>query len=170
MDREPHFSDYVANRRAKLFRTACLLCGDPHRAEDIVQNTLAQLYVNWPRVSRADNIEGYVRRILVNTHYSDRRRPWRRESVAPTPIDVPLEPGLTREDADAVWSAIRSLPTGQRKVVVLRHIWDLSVEETAADLGISTGTVKSQTRDALASLRRVLADDFGTTSLQGGER
>ena len=170
MEREPHFSDYVASRRAKLFRTACLLCGDPHRAEDIVQNTLAQLYVNWHRVSRADNIEGYVRRILVNTHYSDRRRPWRRESVAPTPIDVPLEPGLAPEDADALWSAIRSLPAGQRKVVVLRHIWDLSVEETAADLGISTGTVKSQSRDALASLRRALADDFGTTTLQGGER
>lgn len=170
MDREPAFSAYVAARRAKLFRTACLLCGDPHRAEDIVQNTLAQLYVNWPRVSRADNIEGYVRRILVNTHYSDRRRPWRRESVALTTIDLPLEPGLAAEDAAVLWSAIRSLPAGQRKVVVLRHIWDLSVEETAADLGISPGTVKSQTRDALASLRRALAADFGTTSVQGGER
>jgi RNA polymerase sigma-70 factor (sigma-E family) len=170
MDREPAFSDYVAARRTQLFRTACLLCGDPHRAEDIVQDTLARLYSNWPRVSRADNVEGYVRRILVNSHYSDRRRPWRRESTSTTQVDPPLEPGMTPEDADAIWTAIRSLPLGQRQVVVLRHIWDRSVEETASDLGISPGTVKSQTRDALAALRRALAADFGTTSLQGEER
>ena len=170
MDREPDFSAYVAARRAKLFRTACLLCGDPHRAEDIVQDTLARLYANWPRVSRADNVEGYVRRILINNHYSDRRRPWRRESTATTPIDLPLEPGLAPEDADALWAAIRSLPSGQRKIVVLRHIWDRSVEDTAADLGISASTVKSQTRDALAALRRALTSDFDTTSLPGEER
>ena len=170
MDREPGFSDYVAARRAMLFRTACLLCGDPHRAEDIVQDTLARLYTNWPRVMRADNVEGYVRRMLVNSHYSDRRRPWRRELTSITALDVPLEPGLAPEDADALWVAIRRLPPGQRKIVVLRHIWDRSVEETAADLGISTGTVKSQTRDALTALRRALASDFGTTSLQGEDR
>lgn len=169
MERDPAFSDYVAARRAKLFRTACLLCGDPHGAEDIVQDALAKLYANWPRVIRADNVEGYVRRILVNSHYSDRRRPWRREAAA-TPVDLPLAPGLAPEDADAVWTAIRGLPPGQRKVVVLRHIWDLSVEETAADLGISSGTVKSQTSDALAALRRALTADFGTTSLQGEAR
>jgi RNA polymerase sigma-70 factor (sigma-E family) len=169
MDREPAFSAYVAARRAQLFRTACLLCGDPHRAEDIVQDALAKLYANWPRVCRADNVEGYVRRVLVNSHYSDRRRPWRRESAA-TWLDLQLEPGIAPEDADAVWAAVRSLPPRQRQVVVLRHIWDLSVEETAADLGISPGTVKTQTRDALASLRRSLESDFGTASLQGEER
>lgn len=169
MNREPAYSTYVTARRAKLFRTACLLCGDPHRAEDIVQDTLAKLYANWPRVAAADNIEGYVRRILVNSHYSDRRRPWRRETAA-TAVELPLEPGLPPEDADAIWTAIRALPPGQRRVIVLRHIWDRSVEETAADLGISPGTVKSQTSDALATLRRALAPDFGTTALQGEER
>jgi len=170
MDREPEFSAYVAARRAKLFRTACLLCGDPHRAEDIVQDALARLYTNWPRVTRADNVEAYVRQMLVNSLHSDRRRPWRRESTSATAIEVPLEPGLDPEDADAIWTAIRGLPPGQRKVVVLRHIWDRSVEETAGDLGISTGTVKSQTREALAALRRALTSDFGATSLQGEER
>lgn len=170
MDREPAFSEYVSSRRAQLFRTACLLCGDPHRAEDVVQDTLARLYANWPRVSRADNVEGYVRRMLVNSDHSDRRRPWRRESATADVVDLPLEPGLPPEDADAVWRAIRSLPPGQRKVVVLRHIWDRSVEETAADLGISTGTVKSQSRDALAALRRALDADFGASSMQGESR
>lgn len=170
MDREPAFSEYVAARRAQLYRAACLLCGDPHRAEDVVQDTLTRLYTNWPRVIRADNVEGYVRRMLVNSHYSDRRRPWRRESTSEQAMDLPLEPGIAPEDAEAIWTAIRSLPPGQRKVVVLRHIWDRSVDETAADLGISTGTVKTQSRDALAALRRALAADFGAKSLQGDER
>jgi DNA-directed RNA polymerase specialized sigma24 family protein len=103
MDREPAFSAYVAARRAGLSvpRACCA---------DIVQDTLARLYANWPRVSRADNVEGYVRRILVNSHYSDRRRPWRRESTSTTRVDLALEPGMTPEDADAIWTAIRSLP------------------------------------------------------------
>ena len=170
MDREPAFSAYVSARRAQLYRTACLLCGDPHRAEDVVQDALDRLYRNWPRVTRADNPEAYIRRMLVNSHYSDRRRPWRRE-FASTSVDLPpLEPGLAPEDADVIWTAIRALPPGQRKVIVLRHIWDRSVEETAADLGISPETVKTQTRDALAALRRALQSDFGTPSLQGEER
>lgn len=156
MDREPAFSDYVSARRAQLYRTACLLCGDPHRAEDIVQDALARLYRNWLRVTRADNVEGDVRRILVNSPYSDRRRPWRRKYASISVHLPPLGPGLAPEDADVIWTAIRALPPDQRKVIVLRHIWDRSVGETAADLGISPGTVKTQTRDALATLRRAL--------------
>lgn len=170
VERQTDFDTYAAARRAHLYRTACLLCGDPHRAEDIVQDALARLYANWSRVSRADNVEGYVRRILVNSHYSNRRRPWRRESAS-TSIDLPpLAPGTAVEDAEVLWSAIRALPPGQRKVIVLRHIWDRSVEQTAADLGITPGTVKSQTRDALDSLRRALQSDFGSASLLGEER
>ena len=67
-----------------------------------------------------------------------------------------------------MWAAIRRLPLGQRKVLVMRHYLGLSVEETAADLHISSGTVKSQTSDALAALRQALAADFGTT-VKGGE-
>jgi RNA polymerase sigma-70 factor (sigma-E family) len=166
---ESAFSDYVAARRPQLFRTACLLCGDPHRAEDIVQDTLARLYAVWDRVERMDNIDGYVRRIIVNAHYSDRRRPWRRERAS-EPRDVPLEPGFPVEDADAIRAALRALPPGQRRVIVLRHIWNLSIEETAAELRISTGTVKSQSADAVAALRRVLAPTFGTALRQGQER
>jgi RNA polymerase sigma-70 factor (sigma-E family) len=164
------FIAYATARRPQMYRTACLLCGDPHRAEDIVQDTLARLYANWPRVSRADNVEGYVRRVLVNSHYSDRRRPWRREATTTSWDLPPLDPGMATEDADVIWAAIRRLPPRQRQVVVLRHIWDCSVEDTAADLGISPGTVKTQTRDALAALRRALQSEFGTASLQGEER
>jgi RNA polymerase sigma-70 factor (sigma-E family) len=166
---ESAFSDYVAARRPQLFRTACVLCGDPHRAEDIVQEALTRLYAAWDRVERMGNIDGYVRRIIVNAHYSDRRRPWHRERVS-EPRDVPLDPGFPVEDADAIRAALRALPPGQRRVIVLRHIWNLTIEETAAELRVSTGTVKTQSADAVAALRRTLAPNFGAALGQGEER
>jgi RNA polymerase sigma factor (sigma-70 family) len=72
-------------------------------------------------------------------------------------LDRVAPAALSPEDADALWSALRGLAPGQRRVVVLRHYWGLSVDETAADLGISPGTVKSQTADAIAKLREALS-------------
>jgi RNA polymerase sigma-70 factor (sigma-E family) len=166
---EAAFSEYVVARRPQLFRTACLLCGDPHRAEDVVQDALIRLYTAWDRVQRMDNIDGYVRSIIVNANYSERRRPWRRERPS-EPRDVPLEPGFPAEDADAIRAALRALPPGQRRVIVLRHIWNLTIEETAAELGISAGTVKSQSADAVAALRRSLTSAFGAALGQGEQR
>jgi RNA polymerase sigma-70 factor (sigma-E family) len=154
---EAAFSAFVAARRPQLFRTACLLCGDPHRAEDVVQDALVRLFAAWDRVARMDNIDGYVRRIIVNADYSDRRRPWRRER-ATEPPDVPIDPGFPVEDADAIRAALRALPPGQRRVIVLRHIWNLTVEETADELSISTGTVKSHASRGLAALRERLGE------------
>jgi RNA polymerase sigma-70 factor (sigma-E family) len=158
VDRDEEFSAYVGERRAQLYRTAVLLCGDPHRAEDVVQTALAKLYAAWPRVRRADSVDAYARRAVVNVHLDETRRPWRRErSTSAADLDGRAPAGLPVEEVDALWSALRALPAGQRRVVVLRHYWGLSVEETAADLGVSTGTVKSQTSDALARLRSTLA-------------
>lgn len=159
--RDDGFSDYVAGRRAQLFRTAYLLCGDPHRAEDVVQTALAKLYAAWPRVSRMAAVDAYARRAVVNCHLDETRRPWRRERPSEggegSALDRPARPGLSPEDSDALWAALRGLAPQQRRVVVLRHYWGLSVEETATDLGISHGTVKSQTYDALRALRAALA-------------
>lgn len=160
--RDEAFAAYVAQRRAQLYRTAYLLCGDAHRAEDVVQTALARLYAAWPRVSRADSVDAYVRRVVVNSHLDDVRRPWRRERPVPdAELDRPARAGLGPEDSDALWTALRGLAPGQRRVVVLRHYWGLSVDETAADLGISPGTVKSQTSEALARLRAALAPANG---------
>ncbi len=156
-ERDRSFGEYVAARRAHLYRTAYLLCGDPHRAEDIVQLALTKLYVAWPRVSRLDSVDAYVRRIVVNAHIDETRRPWRRERPVETGLDRPADDAVAPEDSDALWTALRGLAPGQRRAVVLRHYWGLSVEETAADLGISPGTVKSQTSDALARLRAALS-------------
>lgn len=168
MSRDTEFTAYVAGRRTHLVRAAYLLCGDRHRAEDLVQSTLTKLYVAWPRVSRADVVDAYVRRMLVNSHLDEGRRPWRRERPAEQLTShlaerPSLPPGA--EDDEELWSALRALPPGQRRVVVLRHYWGLSVEETAADLAISAGTVKSQTSVALSALRRALRED---TELTGG--
>lgn len=163
--RDEDFSAYVAERRPQLYRTAYLLCGDPHHAEDVVQLTLAKLYASWRRVRRADSIDAYARRAIINTVRDEARRPWRRErSVAEESAydsasgtaSGRASGGLTPEDSDQLWTALRGLAPGQRQVVVLRHFWGLSVEETAADLGISPGTVKSQTAAALTNLRDVL--------------
>ncbi|WP_435771626.1 SigE family RNA polymerase sigma factor [Nocardioides sp. SYSU DS0651] len=157
-DRDQAFAAYVAERRPQLYRAAWLLCGDPHRAEDVVQAALTRLYVAWPRVQRADSVDAYVRRALVNAHVDETRRPWRRETSASDDLPErevrPPDPG----ERDALWEALRRLPPGMRRIVVLRHFWGLSVQETAADLGISTGTVKSQTSAALGALRAVLAE------------
>lgn len=157
--RDQAFAAYVAQRRPQLYRAAVLLCGDPHRAEDVVQAALTKLYVAWHRVERADSVDAYVRRSLVNSHLDEHRRPWRRE--VPDSDDVPDSsvPAAPVEDNDALFAALRELPAGQRRIVVLRHYWGLSVEETAADLGISAGTVKSQTSAALAALRTLLATE-----------
>ncbi len=155
--RDEAFAAYVAQRRDRLLRTAWLLTGDPHRAEDVVQAALARLYVAWRRVERAGSVDAYVRRTIVNTHLDETRRPWRREHAAGDALPDRAVAGPPVEEHDALWTALRALPPGQRRVVVLRHWWGLSVEETAADLGVSQGTVKSQTSAALAALRSALA-------------
>jgi len=154
-ERDRAFVEYVAARRAVLYRTAYLICGDADRADDLVQIALAKAYVAWPRLERAGNLDAYVRRIVLNTHVDESRRGWRRESLTYDDIEHPAPPAASESDED-LWAALHDLAPGQRRVVVLRHYWGLSVEETAADLGISPGTVKSQTSDALARLRRAL--------------
>ena len=139
-DRDGPFVEYVAARRPRLYRTAYLICGDAHRADDLVQIALAKAYAAWPRLERAGNVDAYVRRILVNAHVDETRRGWRRERPGLPEIDE-TAPAPVHEGNEDLWAALRALAPGQRRVVVLRHYWGLSVEETAADLGISPGTV-----------------------------
>ena len=87
------------------------------------------------------------------------RRPWRRERIGHDIPDRSTLAEITLEDTDELWAALKALPARQRRVVVLRHYWGLSVDETAADLAVSAGTVKSQTSAALANLRSALVPD-----------
>ena len=156
----PSFEEFVAARGPSLGRTAYLLCGDSHRAEDIVQTALAKLYVAWPAFRRADNPEGYLRRTLVNALTDERRRWWRRHerSMADLPDRAAAQPaGVVSGNLDAgLRAALRDLPPKMRAAVVFRYFYDLDVADTADALGCSEGTVKSQTARALARLREVL--------------
>jgi RNA polymerase sigma-70 factor (sigma-E family) len=154
-DRDAEFTEYVSARRKTLLTAAYFCCGSWNHAEDILQTALAKLYVAWPRVHRSRSEEAYARRIILNTAIDESRRAWRRER----PVDSMPDPGYEPPD-HAEWSdlmsALAQLPPRQRQVVVLRHWLGLSVAETATDLGISAGTVKSQTAHGLEHLRQAL--------------
>jgi RNA polymerase sigma-70 factor (sigma-E family) len=154
---EADFAEFVAGRRTHLRRIAYALCGDWHRADDLVQTALAKLYVAWPRVH--GSAEAYTRQIIVRANIDESRRPWRREHSTDAPREHALDPDHSVEDRTDLVDALQQLPLMQRRTVVLRHWLDLSVEETARELGISTGPVKSHTSRGLAHLHELLADD-----------
>ena len=149
------FRSYVVGRSAALLRTAYLLTGNRADAEDLLQTTLAKTYLAWDRIRDREAVDGYVRRVMVNTQTSW----WRRRKVDEHPTDELPEPGGGRDATDdldlhdALWTALASLPKRQRAMVVLRYYEDLSEAETAAVLGVSVGAVKSATSRALAKLR-----------------
>jgi RNA polymerase sigma-70 factor (sigma-E family) len=153
--RDSDFEEYMTARQPSLLRTAYLLTGDRHAAEDLVQTALAKLYLSWDKVQRREHIDGYVRRILVNEHNSLWRRAWKRKEVATdeVPDRVGVADSPDHGERSALWEFVQTLPRKQRAVVVLRYYEDLSEAEIAATLGISVGTVKSQSSRALAALR-----------------
>lgn len=157
-NQDEEFAAYVAGSRPALWRTAYLLCGNVAQADDLVQSALLKLYVAWPRLVRGDRIDGYARRIIVNSHIDEVRRPWRRETEPLEGHEPTTE--MKPYDHAALIRALKALPAGQRRVVVLRHYWGLSVAETATDLGISEGGVKSQCAAGLHKLEEALTPDY----------
>jgi RNA polymerase sigma-70 factor (sigma-E family) len=155
--RDAEFEAYVAAARPRLRRLAYSLCGDWHAADDVVQTALAKLYVAWPRVSRASNQDAYVRRTVARATIDESRRPWRRERSGLEGHDSPARLPDVSDRHDLV-AALQRLPEMQRKTVVLRHWLGLSVSETARDLGIAEGTVKSHTSRALATLHELMSE------------
>lgn len=168
-ERDEAFTAFVEARRGGLRRLAYGLCGDWHRADDLVQTALVKAYLAWPRVHAGGAEDAYVRRILVNSHVDDTRRPWfRRERSGLEGRDRPVDPAPV-EERNALVEALQQLPAMQRAVVVLRYLEDLSVEETAAELGIGPGTVKSHASRGRERLRALLvpADATGATGATG---
>jgi RNA polymerase sigma-70 factor (sigma-E family) len=167
-ERDAAYVEYVAARQLHLRRIAYAVCGDWHRADDLLQIALTKLYVAWPRVHRDGSPDAYVRRIIVRSNIDESRRPWRRERSGLDGHDSAVEAAPDVEDRSALFAALQSLPEMQRKVVVLRHWLGLSVEETASELRISAGTVKSHSSRGLSSLQRVLGES--TASAEGRPR
>ena len=157
--RDEAFSAFVLARQGRLRAVAYSLCGDWHDADDLLQTALTKLYLAWPRATRDGSPEAYVRRILVHASIDDHRRRSRRVRTVSLDggPDVPGRAPLGTDERSAVFDALQTLPEQQRKVVVLRHLLGLSVRETAAEMRISEGTVKSHSSRGLAALEVALA-------------
>lgn len=160
MQRDHEYTEYVTARLPALHRAAYLLCGDPHRADDVVSATTMALYRHWRRVRDADNIDAYVHRMLVRKFTDEKRLRWSRvtlvdEVPAPDVEPPPDVAGLLDARGD-LRAALATLNRTQRAVLVLRFVCDMSVEDVAGTLRCSTGNVKSHTSRGLAALRSVL--------------
>lgn len=153
------YAAYVAARQGPLLRYAYTLCGDWANAEDVVQTALEKLYVAWPRVNRSGHVDAFVRRIVANAAVDTARRPWRREVSMAEPVSGDRDPTSAPEEGSTpqVIAALQSLPPMQRRVVVLRHLMDMSVAQVAAELNISPGSVKSHNARALTRLNAILS-------------
>jgi RNA polymerase sigma-70 factor (sigma-E family) len=155
---DDEYRDFVRSRATPLHRTAYLLCGDWHLANDLVQETLAKAFRHWRKVQRADNPDAYVKRVLIN----EANRHWRRHRNVAPPTDGAGQEIATPDmsdqivDRDELLHALLSLPTRQRATVVLRYLEGMSERETAAVLRCSEGTVQSQTSRALNTLKTTL--------------
>lgn len=154
---EQAFAEFAHASRTRLRRTAYLMCGDWDRARDHVQEALIRVYVRWPKLQRQGGELAYARRAVASVVIDESRRRSSRElptDVAPVrPSTEDVAAAVT--DRAALMAALAGLPPRQRACVVLRYFEELDVRETAAALGCSEGTVKSQTARALATLRSV---------------
>jgi RNA polymerase sigma-70 factor (sigma-E family) len=164
---EAEFREFVAARWTALLRMAYLLTGDHHRAQDLVQNALVRVHRHWAKVLAEDDgseergPEAYVRKTMVNLNTDWWRKFGSRERPGgilpggdrPSPADAYAEMEL-RED---LWAELRALPSKMRATLVLRYFEDLGETETAAILGCSVGTVKSQCSRGLARLQKAMA-------------
>jgi RNA polymerase sigma-70 factor (sigma-E family) len=158
VDCPEEFTEFAAADMARLRRTAFLLCGDWHAAEDLTQIALTKTLLAWRRIRRQENAHAYAHKSLVNTYLSHRRT--RRSGEVPVDrfpeSSSARAPGSTAELRIVLMDALAALPPQARAVVVLRYWEDLSIDQVAAILRCSTGNVKSQSARALEKLRGTL--------------
>ncbi|MET7284796.1 SigE family RNA polymerase sigma factor [Streptomyces sp. NPDC005573] len=172
--RSEEFQSFMTGRWPRLLRTAFLLTGEQHAAEDLTQSTLEQAFSSWRRVGAADDPEAYVRRVMINMHARKHRRRLK-EFLAPRDDsglvhDVP-DTGdriAQADDRSALLKALAQLPPRQREAVVLRYWEDLTETQTARAMGCSVGTVKSNAAKGIAKLRAIPA--LAETVTQGGRK
>lgn len=165
------FEEFARARTPALVRSAWLLCGDAHLAEDLVQDTLAKVYVRWhaPFRSRIENPVAYAQIALTRTFLSSRRR---RSSIERPYADLPDTPIVDdatgqAESRMALVAALSGLAPADRAVLVLRYLEDLGVDETADRMGVSPGAVRSRSMRALERIRPLLDTSLTITPERG---
>ena len=155
MTPDEEFAEFAETASPQLRRTAFLLCGNWHTAEDLVQTTLAKVFVSWRKIQRRDAARSYAARTLVNTYLADKRSKRNSELITDRIPERPVQ-AHAPETRMVVLSVLATLPPRARAVVVLRYWEDLSVDQVAAVLGCSPGNVKSLGAAALGKLRAVI--------------
>lgn len=159
------FTAYINGRMLWLRRVAYLLCRDWDRADDLAQTAITRLYTRWPKVrDSVENLDGYLRTILVNTYLTEQRSPWWKRLGLPQGHESEPAVEIDSDTGLDLRAALNALAPRQRAVIVLRYYCDLSVEQTAAELGCAPSTVKSQASRGLATLRRALESDSSLTT------
>jgi RNA polymerase sigma-70 factor (sigma-E family) len=164
---DAEYVEFVTARMGDLYRIAYGLCGSKHAADDLVQHTLTMLYVKWRTAVAADNLDAYVRRMLVNAFIRERRRGWFTRVRLTDAVPDAAGAVVDVDSAAEIRRALARVPPRQRAVVVLRFVCDLPVTDVAEILGISEGTVKSQTAHGLAALRGMLTEPTGREPVAG---
>ncbi|NYI58434.1 SigE family RNA polymerase sigma factor [Cellulomonas soli] len=158
-DRAAEFTAFMVEAEPLLGRMAWLLCGDAHRAEELVQQALVRTYVAWPRARSGDPL-AYARKTLTNLRIDTWRRHRREVLTAPDgmpELSVGGSSAHAHADRDVLVRALLQLSPRRRRVVVLRYLLDLSEREVANDLSVSVGTVKSTASRGLDQLRTILS-------------
>ncbi|WP_112238982.1 SigE family RNA polymerase sigma factor [Kribbella monticola] len=154
---EVDFTEFATAAVRRLRRTAYLMCGDWHRAEDAAQDALVRVYKAWNRLDHGGGLNTYAHKAVVSVVLDQAKKPWRREHVVDQPVEELLADAVgTIDDRLLVVEALTRLPPRQRACVVLRYYADLSIEDTATALDIGAGAVKSQSSRGLATLRHLL--------------
>jgi RNA polymerase sigma-70 factor (sigma-E family) len=155
---ETEYREFASARATQLFRLAFLMCGDWHEAEDLVQTTLASLFVAWNRVRRRDSMDTYARRVLVNAFISQRRLKRSSEMPIAQIADV-RAPAVDADLRLTLVAALRTLPPRSRAVVVLRYLEDHSIESVAQLMDATPAAIKSLNTRGLTQLRELLSGD-----------
>lgn len=154
---EEAYREYVVSRLDRLRRAAYLLCQDWHLADDLVSMTIDKLYRHWRRARAADNLDAYTQRILTNAWLDEVRRPWRRREIVTD--ELPENAAEPEVGPGSLLELVATLSPRRRAAIVLRFYFDLSVDDTAAALGCSAGTVKSLTARGLSALQHHLTHE-----------
>ncbi|MDQ3887169.1 MAG: SigE family RNA polymerase sigma factor [Actinomycetota bacterium] len=160
---EQEFAEYFVTRRDAVRRTAYLICGDWHRADDLAQTAFVALHRRWRKIRDKRALDAYVRRSLMRAAIDESRRPWRREHAVE---ELPDTSSNGSEDTvdnvvarrSALVDGLQRVPPRQRAVLVLRFFEGQSVADVATTLNCTEGTVKSQTARGLDALRAALGD------------
>lgn len=154
------YEEFAGARLPALLRYAIMLTGDPHLAQDLVQETMVRVQLNWRRVSRADAPEGYVRRMLTNQYLDWRRTSWWKRVLLRAEPDeaasVTADHATATAERDEMWARLARLPKQQRAALVLRYYEGLPDSDIADMLGCAVGTVRGYISRALSTLRSEL--------------